>query len=66
MLLRDLHSALMTDARHEVQLALRFAVMTAAGFKPAEIAAELSVPPEQLRAARTRLRNAMSKQDNTD
>lgn len=56
----------MEDARHEVNLALRFAVMTAAGFKPAEIAAELSVPSDQLRAARTRLRNAMSKQDQTE
>jgi DNA-directed RNA polymerase specialized sigma24 family protein len=56
----------MEDARQEVAVTLRFAVLTAAGYKPAEIAEELGVPVEQLRAARTRLKAAMSKQSDTN
>jgi len=65
-MLRELHSTLMEDARQEVAVTLRFAVLTAAGYKPAEIAEELGVPVEQLRAARTRLKAAMSKQSDTN
>ena len=56
--LRRVRGALVDDFRTELDLALRVAVLEAAGHKRAEIAQRLGVDPLDVRAASARLRRA--------